>query len=109
MSVEYFLDTNLFIYQLDSADEAKARIATRIIREGIATGNACISFQVVQECLNTILRKAEISLSTEQAGLYLDASLAPRWRLYCGSTRAFHSTNARLKSRRATDSGSTTA
>ncbi len=66
MSVENFLDTNLFIYQLETEDEDKAHIANRIIRTGIETGNACISFQVVQECLNTIVRKAQICLNKEQ-------------------------------------------
>jgi len=82
MSAEKFIDTNLFIYQLDSSDPAKAAVANQIIRAGIATGNACISFQVVQECLNTILRKAEISLNTEQTSQYLEASLAPLLRVY---------------------------
>ena len=82
MGAEYFIDTNLFIYQLDTADQAKAAVANRIIRAGIENGSACISFQVVQECLNTILRKAEIALSTEQASQYLDASLAPLLRVY---------------------------
>ena len=82
MSAEYFIDTNLFIYQLDATDNAKAAVANRIIRSGIKTGNACISFQVVQECLNTILRKAAICLSTDQAMQYLDASLAPLLQVY---------------------------
>lgn len=82
MSVENFLDTNLFIYQLESEDEAKAKIANQIIRTGIETGNACISFQVVQECLNTMVRKAQICLSKEQTVQYLDASLSPLLRVY---------------------------
>jgi predicted nucleic acid-binding protein len=75
MSVEHFLDTNLFIYQIETENEAKADVANRIIRAGIETGNACISFQVVQECLNTIVRKAQICLTKEQTVQYLDASL----------------------------------
>ena len=43
----------------------------------MATGNACISSQVVQECLNVVLRKAEVALSPEAARSYLDAVLAP--------------------------------
>ncbi|MDA3933222.1 MAG: PIN domain-containing protein [Gammaproteobacteria bacterium] len=78
----YFIDTNLFIYQLDTQAPDKSSIANRIIRTGIATGNACISFQVVQECLNTILRKAEITLSREQAETYLDVTLTPLLRVY---------------------------
>ena len=77
MSVRSFLDTNLFIYQLEALDERKFSIANRIIREGVATGNACISFQVIQECLNTVLRKAEIVLDERGARDYLETVLAP--------------------------------
>ena len=38
---------------------------------------ACISFQVVQECLNTFLRKTEIPLDEAGARSYLDAVLLP--------------------------------
>ena len=82
MSVENFIDTNLFIYQIETEDVAKADIANRIIRRGIEAGNACISFQVVQECLNTIVRKAEISLTEKQAEQYLIDSLSPLLRIY---------------------------
>ncbi|MEN8131160.1 MAG: hypothetical protein ABFS45_13405, partial [Pseudomonadota bacterium] len=47
---------------------AKAAIANRIIRAGIETGNACISFQVVQECLNTIIRKLTLSVRLDRWG-----------------------------------------
>lgn len=81
MSAESFIDTNLFIYQLEALDERKSAQADRIIREGIETRNACISFQVVQECLNTALRKAEIPLSTDQTRHYLKYVLAPLFRV----------------------------
>jgi predicted nucleic acid-binding protein len=81
MSAEYFIDTNLFIYQLEAADEHKSVAADRIIRKGIETRNACISFQVVQEYLNTVLRKAEIPLSTDETRQYLDNVLAPLYRV----------------------------
>ena len=77
MSAERFIDTNLFIYQLEALDERKRAIADAIIREGVETGNACISYQVVQECLNTVLRKAEVPLDSESARAYLDHVLAP--------------------------------
>ena len=35
MSVEYFIDTNLFIYQLEAMEERKAATAERIISKGI--------------------------------------------------------------------------
>ena len=81
MSAESFIDTNLFVYQLEASDERKSSAADRIIREGIETSNACISFQVVQECLNTALRKAEIPLGTDQIRAYLDNVLAPLLRV----------------------------
>ncbi|MEQ8857906.1 MAG: PIN domain-containing protein [Pseudomonadales bacterium] len=81
MSAERFIDTNVFIYQLDSQDARKAAVADALIREGIETGNACISYQVVQECLNTVLRKAEVPLDHDGARRYLDHVLAPLLRL----------------------------
>src|SRR5215204_4545008 len=78
MSAECFIDTNLFTYQLEASDERKAATADRIIRKGIETRNACIS---IQECLNTVLRKAEIPLSTDETKQYLDNVLAPLYRV----------------------------
>lgn len=82
MSAESFLDTNLFVYPLTTGDEAKSEIAGKLIRKGIRTGRSCISFQVVQECLNVIVRHAEIVLTAEQARRYLETSLKPLWRIY---------------------------
>lgn len=81
MRVECFLDTNLFVYQIESVDQRKALIADRIIGEAVSSGNACVSFQVVQECLNTFTRKAEIRLGPDQMREYLDAVLAPLLRV----------------------------
>ncbi|MFN0160666.1 MAG: PIN domain-containing protein [Burkholderiales bacterium] len=77
MSADAFIDTNVFIYHLDQSDKHKHAVAERIVSEALATGNACISFQVVQECLNTILRKARGTLQPEQARMYLDTVLVP--------------------------------
>lgn len=77
MSVEAFIDTNVFIYHLDASDRRKQAVADRLIRDALATGKACISFQVVQECLNTVMRKAQVGLNTEQARLYMETVLLP--------------------------------
>ena len=77
MSAERFLDSNVLVYQLDTRDRRKHRIAEAIVAEAIATENACISYQVVQECLNTVLRKAEVRLDGAQASVWLDVVLAP--------------------------------
>lgn len=77
MSVESFIDTNIFIYQLECLDTRKATIAEELIRQSIANKTACISFQVVQECLNTALRKAQIQLSESEIRSYLQSVLGP--------------------------------
>jgi predicted nucleic acid-binding protein len=77
MSAEFFIDTNVFVYHLDGTDTRKQAKAEAIVRAALSTGNACISSQVVQECLNVMLRKAEVPLSADQARLYLDAVLLP--------------------------------
>jgi len=81
MSADVFIDTNVLIYQLDTRDSRKHAIAERVVTEALANDSACISFQVVQECLNTMLRKAEITIGTEGARAYLDTVLAPLLRV----------------------------
>ena len=77
MSADVFIDTNIFIYQLDASDPRKQATAERVVRDALVAGDACISFQVVQECLNTVLRKARVALQAEQARMYLDTVLLP--------------------------------
>lgn len=77
MSVDVFLDTNVLIYQIDTRDRRKHAVAERIVREALSADHACISFQVVQECLNTVLRKAEVRLEVDDARAWLDTVLAP--------------------------------
>jgi predicted nucleic acid-binding protein len=73
MSAEFFIDTNVVVDHLDTNDRRKHDLAERIVREALATGNACISSHVVQECLNVALRKAEVALPLEAPRSYLDA------------------------------------
>ncbi len=68
MSVETFFDTNVFVYQLDTTDKRKHKVAEALVRNAIADESACISFQVVQECLNTVLRKAAVAMEPARPG-----------------------------------------
>lgn len=77
MSVDCFLDTNVFIYQLEGLDARKSEIAEDLIQRGIADGTACISYQIVQECLNVISRKAQVTLAADEIRNYLGGVLAP--------------------------------
>lgn len=81
MSAEDFIDTNVFIYHLDASDPRKQAIAERIIRQALTGGNACISYQVIQEFLNTALRKAQVTLDIAQGRAYLETVLAPLLRV----------------------------
>ena len=51
MSADVFIDTNVFIYHLDSTDARKHRLADQIVRRALSGADACVSWQVVQECL----------------------------------------------------------
>lgn len=81
MSVESFIDTNVFVYQLERLDARKADIADELIETGIETRTACISFQVIQECLNTAIRKAVAPLGEDEMRRYLLDVLAPLYRV----------------------------
>ncbi len=97
MIAEFFIDTNIFIYQLDTTDRHKHQVAEKIIRDALTTGNACISSQVVQECLNVILRKAEVALSPEEARSYLDAVLAPLMRVTASEALYHHALDVQAR------------
>ena len=77
MSAENFIDTNIFIYQLERLDARKAEIADELIEHGIATQKACISFQVIQECINAAIRKAKVPLTEDEMRKYMEDVLVP--------------------------------
>jgi predicted nucleic acid-binding protein len=72
-----FLDTNVLINALDNQVPAKQLIAQQIIAEACSLETAVISYQVVQETLNTIQKKFAGRLSVLQAECFLDQTLMP--------------------------------
>ena len=97
MSARAFLDTNVFIYQLDSSDARKHKIAERLVRDALQNERACISYQVVQECLNTILRKAVVALDAQGTRAYLEAVLLPLMKV--GASAALYERALDIQSR----------
>ena len=97
MSARAFLDTNVFIYQLDSSDARKHKIAERLVRDALQNERACISYQVVQECLSTILRKAEVALDAQGTRAYLEAVLLPLMKV--GASAALYERALDIQSR----------
>ena len=79
MSVDNFIDTNVFIYLFDETNAEKSRVAEELIRQCLENGDACISYQVVQETINVVTRK--LKASPQQARLLLDNILEPLWRV----------------------------
>ncbi|MDO5697475.1 MAG: PIN domain-containing protein [Dermatophilus congolensis] len=77
MSAEAFIDTNVFVYALDSTDPRKCDTADGIIRSALTTGDACTSFQVLQEFLNVALKGARVSLTVDEARRFCDAAITP--------------------------------
>ena len=56
MSADDFIDSNVFVYLFDETDPVKRQRAERLVREAMANGTGCISYQVVQETLNAVGR-----------------------------------------------------
>lgn len=74
-----FIDSNVFIYLFDETDERKRSIADGIVGSALRNDSAAISFQVVQETLNIVTQKLPAPMSVEDAGRFLERTLAPLW------------------------------
>lgn len=95
MSAEHFLDTSVLIYLFDETDAARQQQAETLVNESLASGTGCISFQVVQETLNVLIRRLEFSL--EDVRRVLEDVLVPMWQV--NPTAAFYQTAISLRSR----------
>ncbi len=79
MSVENFLDTNVFVYLFDETDDYKRGKAERVVQQAVEKETGCISYQVVQETISVITRK--LDATPEKARQLLDHVLLPLWRV----------------------------
>lgn len=73
----FFLDTNIFIYSFDREQPEKQRVARRLIKGALTSRRGVISTQVVQEFLNTTLRRFARTILVADSREYLDTVLAP--------------------------------
>jgi predicted nucleic acid-binding protein len=73
MKDKVFLDTNVFIYSIDSSPplKEKADIARQIVKEHISDGTGVISIQVLQEFYQVSTQKIQVPLSMEEAVEYM--------------------------------------
>jgi predicted nucleic acid-binding protein len=81
MSGRFFLDTNLLVYAVDPSDPARQAIALEWLTAAHQTGNGLVSYQVVQEWFNVVLRKAAAPLSLSEANSLYRTLLEPLWRV----------------------------
>ena len=73
MNDRYFLDTNIFIYAIDTTPALKRKrsIARQLINECIINEKGVISIQVLQEFYQLSTHKIQKPLSSEEALEYL--------------------------------------
>ena len=95
MSVEHFLDTNVFIYLFDETNDHKREKAVRLVQESLENETGCISYQVVQETINVITRK--LNATPEKARQILEDTLMPLWRV--NPTRTLYQRSLNLQTR----------
>ena len=79
MSAEVFIDTNILIYLFDETAAAKRQRAESLVRQSLERGTGCISYQVVQETMNVVVRK--LGATPEEARQLLDDVLIPLWQV----------------------------
>ena len=95
MSVENFLDTNIFVYLFDETDDDKRERAERLVQQALENETGCISYQVVQETINVITRK--LNATPEKARQILERVLIPLWRV--NPTRTLYQRGLDLQTR----------
>jgi predicted nucleic acid-binding protein len=73
MKDKHFLDTNVFIYAIDTSPRLKKKreVARHLIRGHIQNETGVISIQVLQEFYQVSTQKIQVPLSTEEAVEYL--------------------------------------
>ena len=95
MSVEYFIDSNVFVYLFDETNEHKRERAVRLVRQALENDTGCISHQVVQETINVLTRKLDVA--PDNARKLLDRTLAPLWKV--NPTRTLYDRGLDLQTR----------
>jgi len=79
MSVECFIDSNIFVYLFDQSNASKRHRAVDLVQQALESGTACISYQVIQETINVMTRK--LGATAEDARQLLDRVLIPLWQV----------------------------
>jgi predicted nucleic acid-binding protein len=77
MNNRFFLDTNIFVYELNSAVSSKQAVASRLVQDALESGKGVISFQVVQEFFSVAFRRFSPPMSPAEAEQVLAVTFRP--------------------------------
>lgn len=99
MSDKYFIDTNILVYSLDFDQKSAAKQATaeRLVANALEDRCGIISTQVVQEFLNTALRKFAHLMTIKEAKAYLETVLMPLCAIFPNTLLYEHSLDLQNK------------
>ncbi len=89
MSGRFFLDTNIFVYELEEAEPDKSAVASELIQHAIKTRRGIVSYQVVQEFLSVAFRRFVRPLPAAEAQEYIRTTFSPLLAVH-SSPRLFH-------------------
>jgi predicted nucleic acid-binding protein len=71
MSGRSFIDTNILLYAIADSSDPRSATALGLVDALVADDNAVISFQVIHEICNAMLKKSNRPVTTFQAEAYL--------------------------------------
>jgi len=81
MKDKFFIDTNIFIYCFDEDHLEKGINAGNLISEAVSSRRGFISFQVVQEFHNVMIKKHKHLLSSKELNNFIRKALWPLWKI----------------------------
>ena len=79
MPAENFVDSNIFVYMLDRSDPAKRQRARELVYGLLGHRSGCISYQMVQESLNALIRR--LGEPPDAVTAFLEEVLLPLWQI----------------------------
>ncbi|HTZ82072.1 MAG TPA: PIN domain-containing protein [Candidatus Acidoferrales bacterium] len=77
MNDRFFLDTNVFVYEVDPRDRTKCQRASELIDSAVGSKRGVVSYQVVQEFFNVALTRFAKPFSLSEAEDYLSLTFKP--------------------------------
>lgn len=77
MNDRFFIDTNIFVYEMSSDVPSKQAIARGLVQDALQSGKGVISFQVVQEFFSVAFRRFTPPMLPGEADQVLGATFRP--------------------------------